>query len=495
MSAEVFFQSDHESTLFPLSTSRLMVEMHSQELSGYIYQKVLNESEKSDNFLSQQRVYSTKPNGHLRRTFKLDPVAEFFIYDMVYRNRQIFRPQVGNSRRSFGYRFSSGSYISVHAAYREYKEALREYSGNYEHSLSFDIASYFNSIYHHDLVHWFCGKTQSTDDCQAFGRFLREVNMGRSVDVLPQGLYPCKMLGNEFLKLVDVSSNLKSAKLVRFMDDFTLYDSSPITLRQDFQRIQQIIGQYGLNINPSKTLYNARIGDVSEKLNEIKEALSEIIEDYEPVYGASSVEDVIINEIEIENALDDDQVQTLVDLLKDDEADESDADMILGFLRKHAESDHLLEVIPELLSRFPNLIKHIYSVCADVEDKEGLKSVLSDYLTEDDSYLEYQLFWLARIVEDHILSHADCGKLLIRLYELTGDHKIARAKILEIPSQDYGLKELRLEYLKTGQSDWLSWASAMGSRSLIAAERNHLLTYFSKGSPLNCLVAECAKKF
>lgn len=495
MSAEIFFKSDHESTLFPLSTSRLMVEMHSQELSGYIYQKVLNESEQADNFLSQQRVYSTKPNGHLRRTFKLDPVAEFFIYDMVYRNRQIFRPQVGNSRRSFGYRFSSGSYISVHDAYREYKEVLKKYSGEYQHSLSFDIASYFNSIYHHDLVHWFCGRTQSTDDCQAFGRFLREVNMGRSVDVLPQGLYPCKMLGNEFLKLVDVSSNLKSAKLVRFMDDFTLYDSSPITLRQDFQRIQQILGQYGLNVNPSKTLYDARIGDVSEKLNEIKGTLSEIIEDYEPIYGVSSVEDVIINEVEIENALDDDQVQTLIGLLKDDEADESDADMILGFLRKHAESDHLLEVIPELLSRFPNLIKHIYSVCADVEDKEGLKTVLTNYLTEDDSYLEYQLFWLVRIVEDHILPYTGCGKLLFRLYELTGDHKIARAKILEIPEQGYGLKELRLEYLKTGQSDWLSWASAMGSRSLIAAERNHLLTYFSKGSPLNFLIAECAKKF
>ena len=251
MSAEAFFQSDHGSTLFPLSTSKLMVEKHSQELSDYIYQKVLHESEKSDNFLSQH------------------PVAEFFIYDIVYRNRHIFRPHVSNSRRSFGYRFSSRNYVSVHAAYREYKEALQEYSENYNHSLSFDIASYFNSIYHHDLVHWFCGKTQSEDDCQAFGRFLREINMGRSVDVLPQGLYPCKMLGNEFLKLVDISSNLKSAKLVRFMDDFTLYDSSPTTLRQDFQRIQQILGQYGLNENPSKTLYDARVGDVSEKQNEI----------------------------------------------------------------------------------------------------------------------------------------------------------------------------------------------------------------------------------
>lgn len=495
MSAAAFFMSDHGSTLFPLSTNRLMVERHSEELSEYVYQKVLDTSELSDNFLPQQRVFSTKPNGHLRRTLKLDPVAEYFIYDIVYRNRGAFRPQVNANRRSFGYRFASGGHISVHEAYREYKEALRESAEIYDHNLSFDIASYFNSIYHHDLVHWFCQRSQSAEDCRAFGQFLREINAGRSVDVLPQGLYPCKMLGNEFLKVVDISSVLRSARLIRFMDDFTLCDDSPRTLRQDFHRIQQILGQYALNLNPSKTIYDGRIGDVTEKLNEIKEALSELIEDYEPVYGASTIEDVVVNEVEITSTLDDEQVRNLVGLLKNDEADESDADMILGFLSQHAASDHLLEVMPELLSRFPNLIKQIYSVCADVSDKEELRNALTSYLTDSDSYLEYQLFWLAKIVEDHVLSHCDCGELIGRLYELTSDHKIARAKILEIPTQDFGLKEVRLDYLKTGQSDWLSWASAMGSRSLIAAERNHLLTYFSKGSPLNFLVAECVKKF
>lgn len=494
MSVEAFFGSDHGSTLFPLSTSKLMIERHSKEISEYIYQKVLNEAEPSDSFLSQQRVYSTKPNGHLRRTFKLDPVAEYFIYDVVYRNRQIFRSKVSDSRLSFGYRFSSGSHVPVHSAYREYKEALQDFSKKYTHSLSFDIASYFNSIYHHDLVHWFCAKAITEEDGQAFGRFLREINVGRSVDVLPQGLYPCKMVGNEFLKFVDVASSLKSAKLVRFMDDFTLYDSSPAVLRQDFQKIQQILGQYGLNVNPSKTVYDARVSDVTVKLNEIKETLSQIIEDYRPIYGPSTV-DVEITEVEIEHPLDADQVRTLIDLLKNDEADESDADMILSFLSAHAESDHLIEVIPELLSRFPNLIKHIYSVCANVDDKESLRDVIADYLADEDSYLEYQLFWLVKIVEDHIMPHQKCGDLLIRLFELTGDHKIARAKILEIPVQDFGLKEIRLDYLKTGQSDWLSWAAAMGSRALISSERNHLLTYFSKGSPLNFLVAECVRKF
>ena len=40
-----------------------------------------------------------------------------------------------------------------------------------------------------------------------------------------------------------------------------------------------------------------------------------------------------------------------------------------------------------------------------------------------------------------------------------------------------------------GQSDWLAWASAVGSRSLKAITRNHTLTYFGKSSQLNHLIA------
>lgn len=492
VNSKEFFAADYSSTLYPLKTNRLMVEHHSAELSDYIFQRVLNESHEGDNFLAQQRVYSTKPNGHLRRTFKLDPVAEYFIYDLVYRNREIFRPAVSASRLSFGYRFERGSHIPVNKAYREYKAAIASASKRFKHSIQFDIASYFNSIYHHDLAHWFCGKADSASvDCHAFGKFFREINAGRSIDMLPQGIYPCKMLGNEFLKLVDLSSFLKSAHLIRFMDDFVLFDDSEQLLRQDFVKIQQILGQYGLNVNPAKTFYDAKVGDLSETLGKIKESLSEIIEDFEPVYGASSVEFVVVGEIEIENSLDDTQIAGLINLLKNDDTEESDADQILGFLRTH--SDSLLEVIPELLARFPNLIKHIYAVCADVEDKSALNSILRDYLEKQDYYLEYQLFWIASIIEDYLVGHVDCGPSIIRIFDLTADHKIARAKILEMPTDLYGLKEQRAEYLKTGQSDWLSWSAAMGSRTLLVAERNHVLSYFSKGSPLNCLVAECVK--
>ena len=114
-------------------------------------------------------------------------------------------------------------------------------------------------------------------------------------------------------------------------------------------------------------------------------------------------------------------------------------------------------------------------------------------LSANDSLLEYQLFWIAVIAEDHLNQTQNFGKLIVQLYEKSLGHKIASAKILEIPDQTFGLKDLRDEVLKSGTSDWLSWAAAIGTRSLQKAERNYALKYFAKGSHLNYLVAECVR--
>jgi hypothetical protein len=488
-----FIRADFAATLFPLKTNLLVAEKHEKEVFDYIYQRVLNDKQPEDNFLSQQRVYATKPRGHLPRTLKLDPVAEYFVYDIIYRNRALFRQEVSKSRRSFGYRFKDGAHISVHSAYKAYKACLKEYGTEFQHNIQFDIASYFNCLYHHDITHWFAaGHGVSEVDSSAFGKFFREINAGRSVDFLPQGIYPCKMIGNEFLKLVDLHAQLKSAVVVRFMDDFTLFDNNSDVLQQDFLRIQQLLGQFGLNINPSKTTLNKPIGDIEETLSALQESLLEIVEEIHEVHGASGVDFVEI-ESETTTTLTDDQVSALIGLLKDESLDEADADQILSFLRSHSNS--ILEYLPTLLRRFPNLTKHIHSICSTVTDKAALSEVLLEHLKKESFFLEYQLFWLACIIEDYLIGYGPYGEALMKIYELTQDFKIARAKVLETPEQGFGFKEIRSEYLKTGQSDWLSWASAMGTRTLKAAERNYVLDYFSKGSPLNFLIAGCAKKF
>ncbi len=491
-SAVDFYKIDFPATLYPLQTNLLLVQNHSGDLSDYIYQKAINASSSGDNFLSQQKVYSTKPKGHLRRTVKLDPVAEFFIYDVIYRNRSIFRPEVGSNRRSFGYRFKNGSRIPVHVAYSDYKQHLRECAKQFKHNIQFDIASYFNSLYHHDIAHWFASKDKITEvDRGALSQFFREINSGRSIDFMPHGIYPTKMIGNEFLKFVDLHGQLKSAQIVRFMDDFTLFDNNPDIVQRDFIKIQQLLGQFALNVNPSKTAFDNSLGDVKEALSEIRQSLKEIVTEYEEVPTESGVE-LIETDVEVEKNLNAGQVEALLALLKDENVEESDADLILGFLRSHSNS--LLEQLPTLLSRFPNQIKHIHTVCAGITDKTGLTSVILKFLNGQSDLLEYQLFWIGAIVEDYLIGAGDYGAILLRLYELSADHKIARAKVLEIPEQGFGLKEIRSEFLKTGQSDWLSWSSAAGTRSLKAGERNYALDYFSKASPLNCLVASCIKK-
>jgi len=72
--ASDFLKADFAATLFPLKTNLLIAEMHEKEVSEYIYQKILDDKQVAENFLSQQRVHATKPRGHLRRTVKLDPI-------------------------------------------------------------------------------------------------------------------------------------------------------------------------------------------------------------------------------------------------------------------------------------------------------------------------------------------------------------------------------------------------------------------------------------
>lgn len=487
-----FFESDYSATLYPLQTNRILIRNHSTELSEYIYQKIIRVESPSDSFLPQHKVFATKPKGHLRRTVKLDPVAEYFIYDVIYRNRNIFRAEVSDRRRSFGYKFKDGNRIQVHVAYNEYKQHLHICSQQYKHNIQFDIASYFNSLYHHDIMFWFDSKNDiSPTDVGALGQFFREINAGRSVDFMPHGIYPTKMIGNEFLKFIDVHGQLKSAQIVRFMDDFTLYDDDPVVLQRDFIKIQQLLGQFSLNVNPSKTAFDNSVGDVKDTLSQIKLSLKEIIIEYEEVPTASGIE-VIETDFEVVNKLSLEQINALLELLNDENLEESDADLILGFLKAH--SDTLLSQLPMLLARFPNLMKHIYTICSGITDKAALVHVLLEFLKANSDLLEYQLFWIGVIAEDYLLGEGEYGALLMKLYELSGDHKISRAKILEIPEQNFGLKEIRSEYLKTGQSDWLSWSSAIGSRTLSPSERNYALEYFSKASPLNFLIASCVKK-
>lgn len=97
--AEQYFLEDYRHTLFPLSTTRLLVARFAPELREYSLRNP---------FRSQTRCSAAKRGFHLRRTVKLDPPSELFVYDLVFRNRRHFRQDHISHHASFGFLFKGG---------------------------------------------------------------------------------------------------------------------------------------------------------------------------------------------------------------------------------------------------------------------------------------------------------------------------------------------------------------------------------------------------
>lgn len=497
MNTREFFELDFMSGLFPLKTNKLMMENAGPSLAEYV-QRALSDlpGDAPYNFLSQERAHAAKPNHHLRRTIVLDPVCTFFIYDLVYRNRRAFDSRIKPDRVSFGYRFVGGSPIAVHKAFGDYTKAINTERADFEHSLSFDIASYFNAIYHHDLTNWFANLRGVTPaDVKAFGIFMREVNSGRSIDFLPHGLYPTKMIGAGFLSFVESSGEIKSACSLRFMDDIHLFDDSRETLVSDFLKIQDLLGGVALNVNAAKTSYDFGLGTVNESASTIRLRLREILDDDRPraYFGSGSDwSDEDDEEDHDKDEISSEKISELEDLLLDVRADEADVELILGILQ---ENDAVPSTaIPTLYLRFPNIAKQLYKLVAASDDKDAIAEGFAELLDSEAELVEYQLFWLAVIAEDHLCDTDEFGDLVMGIYERSDAYEIAAAKVLEIPDQTFGLKAIRARILKSGASNWRSWASAVGARTLPAAERNYVLGYFANGSTMNHLIANCVKK-
>ncbi len=506
MNAQQFFELDFMSSLFPLKTNKLMMEHAGPELAAHV-KRALSEdpSDAPYKFLGQERAHAAKPNHHLRRTIVLDPVSTYFIYDLCYRNRRAFDGRRKSNRASFGYRFTDGTPIAVHKAFGEFTKSVDLQRVNFEHSLSFDIASYFNAIYHHDLTNWFTNlKGVTPEDAKALGIFMREINSGRSIDFLPHGLYPTKMIGAGFLSFIENSAEIKCACTLRFMDDIYLFDNSLETLVSDFLKIQDLLGGIALNVNAAKTSIDFGLRTVKDSASSIRVRLDEILDsDEQPraYFGSGGDwsdddddddDDDDNNDNNDNNEISAEKITELEDLLLDARAEEADVELILGILQEYDAVP--ATAIPTLYARFPNIAKQLYKLVAASDEKELIANSFAVLLDSDAELLEYQLFWLAVIAEDHLDDTDKFGALIMGIYQRSDAYEIAAAKVLEIPDQTFGLNAVRAKILKSGASNWRSWASAIGTRTLPAAERNHALSYFANGSTMNQLIANCVKK-
>jgi hypothetical protein len=156
MDTREFIVEDQAKTLFPIKTSQLLIQ-HGERLIAEHIAKCFDENQPAFSFLPQQRVYAAKHGLNLRRTVKPDPVAEYYIYNLVNRHRRHLRKPHDAKRSHFGYRFTKGAFLNPSLSYKAFKTAISKYTKRYKFFISFDVASYFNSLYHHDLAGWLLG--------------------------------------------------------------------------------------------------------------------------------------------------------------------------------------------------------------------------------------------------------------------------------------------------------------------------------------------------
>lgn len=478
-----FYLWDYEGTLFPMETCRVLIENNNEEISLFI-EKIADTEKKDYCFLPQETVYANKPQYHLRRTLKLDPVAEYYLYENAYKNRKIFRKSNKRTRENYGYRFYKGKPIPINESYKSFVTKMEKLKDKYKYFIKFDISAYFNSIYHHDMVNWFSSQNTTLADTELFGQFMREINTGFSIDFLPHGLYASKMLGSHFLSFMDHSELVKCEHMIRFMDDFILFSDSKDTLIKDFQVIQKGIGQKSLNLNTDKTTLFADVNiSVADEIDDIKLKVMDKI-----YYGFGSGIDYE-EYSEIVRELSKEEIDYLIDLLNEGNSSDYEAALIIDCIYEH--TTDFYNYIPDFIYKFPHLSKKIYHKCDDIENYEDLTNSLIKLVESAHSLNEYQLFWIAKLAEKYLLETEMVGNLLALIYEHKDATNISKAKILEIPELRFGMPEWREVHLKNGSSGWLSWASAVGMRKDTKQNRNYLMGYFSKVSRINKLIGDC----
>ena len=81
-SAADFLLEDFPRTLFPLTTNKVLCRKNRGRDDLLTHENIIAGSGK---FLPQRRVYANKDPLHLRRTIKLDPVAEFYFYHIIHK--------------------------------------------------------------------------------------------------------------------------------------------------------------------------------------------------------------------------------------------------------------------------------------------------------------------------------------------------------------------------------------------------------------------------
>ena len=284
--------------------------------------------------------------------------------------------------------------------------------------------------------------------------------------------------------------------IARFMDDVYLFDDNVNSLQADFAEVQRLLGLKGLSVNGAKTEQGGipKTDEANDHITELKKRLLKrrrdmIVSHYDFDFNTDEDED---NQGNSTAPLAEEEIEFILSLLNAGKLSEEDAELILVVMRNNV--DRIEEHLGLFAKGFPHLAKNFYSLCVDAEDKEAVAKLVLDVINEGDHVGEYQLFWFGTMLENYLIKTKAASDIIDALYRHKGATDISKAKVLKIENLQFGLQEMREVFLREGRSDWLAWASAVGSRGMRKSARNYLLNYFKNGSKMNQLIAEIIQK-
>lgn len=498
-----FILKDFQKTLFPLRSTLFIAKFQLNSVLEYVNKEIftqtwlrsilsedkykqvsevmtsnqikrINENAQSY-FMIQPWVYALKDKKHYRQTFQLDPISLIFIYDFVYRNKSYFQKQVYSNRECFGYTFSGDNYNSQTEEYRQFISKLHSLKKKFNYMGKIDISNFFNNIYHHDIVSYIA-RTINQEEAEKIGKFLREINEGRSTSCMPQGLFPMKVIGSNFLSFIEASRELKSEYIIRFMDDIYFFSDSEETIVTDIFSVQKLLGEKGLSLNEEKTLITTM---ESEEENDVKSVKISLLKKRRLIINSYTDEfDDVDDEDEIEK-LTDEEISFLKDLLHNGKnIEDEDIELILTLLMT-SESE-TIELTSIVLNNSPQLTKNLY-----YNIKRNYMMISDDIIDEIEGYLnnsfipEYQLFWITKIIIDFTELNESIADLIITIYRHPSATNIVKCLILEVPENNYGFLELK-KNIARGHAPELIISAMVGLTTHEKSNRNQIYKYVGK---------------
>jgi hypothetical protein len=377
----------------------------------------------------------------------------------------------------FGYAFHKKIPLPASTQYHDFRRAKYALKKDYRYFAKVDITNCFNSFYHHDVVRFLAETVSDTEGRQA-GQFLREINSGTSVNCFPQGIYPAKTIGNFYLSFLEESRELRSASIIRFLDDVFLFASRQSTLERDVVVLQQLLGAHSLSLNAEKTQFGSKTSDFDErKLDAIKKSL---LRKRERSRGYDEEEDDGID-------LEAEEREYLEAIVSQRHVEEEDVELALSLID---DSPAVIDLVRLVCSRFPNLIKQVYRLLETTtyDDEGGIWEILTARIRE--SFLaEYELFWIAKIILDHYEFGDVAADALARILEHPCATSLVKAVILENEENKHGWLDLKVTQLRDSPSSIAGICALAGLRYAEKSKRNHVCKYIAKVSSYMAVLA------